>query len=213
MDAPGSKHPGYRWPAALLILLLPVAVWSAIDPYEWSTWWLESLPVWIALPLLAMTVRQFPLTRLSYCGVWLHCIVLLIGAKYTYALVPAGDWLRDALDLSRNHYDRLGHLFQGFVPALIARELLLRLTPLRAGGWLFAIVALSILGVSAAYELLEWIAFLIAGSDADNFLGHQGDIWDAQKDMTCALIGAILAQLSFAHLQNLQIKTLRFPNS
>ena len=197
-----------RFPGILLGLLISVLVWSAIDPAERLTWWLESLPVLIAVPLLMATAARFPLTPLAYGLIWLHCVILLVGAHYNYAHVPAGNWLRDAFDLSRNHYDRLGHFVQGAIPAIVARELLIRLTPIRPDKWLFAIVTLSMLGVSAAYELLEWLAAVVAGADADSFLGHQGDVWDAQKDMALALTGAMLAQLFLGRLHDRQIMTL-----
>tara|TARA_R100001163_G_C5034664_1_gene174130 strand:+ start:171 stop:593 length:423 start_codon:yes stop_codon:yes gene_type:complete len=140
---------------------------------------MEALPVLIAVPLLALTIQRFPLTPLLYCLIWVHCVILLVGAHYTYALVPIGDWARDSLGLSRNPYDRLGHLVQGLVPALVARELLIRLTPLRPGAWLFSIVTLSTLGISAGYELIEWLSVEILDGDAESFLGQQGDVWDA----------------------------------
>lgn len=198
----------WRYPLGLLVCLLPVTVWSFIDCFDPATWWLETIPVLIALPILLATARRFPLTPLLYILIGIHGVILLVGGHYTYALVPAGDWLRDALDLSRNHYDRLGHLAQGFVPALVARELLLRHTGLGRGGWLFAVITLSVLGISAAYELLEWLSFEMAGEDAENFLGQQGDLWDAQKDMLMALIGAITAQLTLARIQDRQIAAL-----
>ena len=183
-------------PALLVAALAPVLVWSYIAPHDRATWWMEALPVAIAVPLLAATWKRFPLTPLLYILIWLHAVILLVGAHYTYALVPVGDWARDTFDLSRNHYDRLGHFAQGVVPAIAARELLIRLTPLKRGGWLFAVVTLSVLGISAAYELIEWAAAELTADGAESFLGSQGDIWDAQKDMLLALIGAVVAQVS-----------------
>lgn len=197
-----------RLPIGLAAALLPVLIWSWIAPHERLTWWMEALPVLIAVPLLALTIQRFPLTPLLYCLIWVHCVILLVGAHYTYALVPIGDWARDSLGLSRNPYDRLGHLVQGLVPALVARELLIRLTPLRPGAWLFSIVTLSTLGISAGYELIEWLSVEILDGDAESFLGQQGDVWDAQKDMAIALIGAIIGQIMFAKHQDRAIKIL-----
>lgn len=193
---------------AALAVLLGVIVWSAINPLDRLTWWLEALPVLIVLPLLAVTYSRFPLTPLSYALIWVHCLILLIGAHYTYAEVPPFNWLRDFFDLGRNHYDRIGHFAQGFVPAIVARELLLRTSPLRPGRWLFVIVALSSLGISAAYELIEWAAAAVSGEAAEAFLGTQGDNWDTQKDMALALIGAVSAQLSLARIHDRQIVML-----
>lgn len=197
-----------RLPIGLAAALLPVLIWSWIAPHERLTWWMEALPVLIAVPLLALTIQRFPLTPLLYCLIWVHCVILLVGAHYTYALVPIGDWARDSLGLSRNPYDRLGHLVQGLVPALVARELLIRLTPLRPGAWLFSIVTLSTLGISAGYELIEWLSVEILDGDAESFLGQQGDVWDAQKDMAIALFGAIIGQFLFARHQDRAIKIL-----
>ncbi len=197
-----------RLPIGLAAALLPVLIWSWIAPHERLTWWMEALPVLIAVPLLALTIQRFPLTPMLYCLIWVHCVILLVGAHYTYALVPIGDWARDSLGLSRNPYDRLGHLVQGLVPALVARELLIRLTPLRPGAWLFSIVTLSTLGISAGYELIEWLSVEILDGDAESFLGQQGDVWDAQKDMAIALFGAIIGQFLFARHQDRAIKIM-----
>ena len=145
--------------------------------------------------ILLVTYRRFQFTRLVYGLMWVHALILLVGGHYTYADVPLFNWLRDVLALGRNHYDRLGHLAQGFVPALVARELLLRTSPLRRGKWLCFLVTCVCLGMSAAYELLEWSVAALTGTAADAFLGTQGDVWDTQKDMLFALVGAILAQV------------------
>jgi len=194
--------PADRLRLALLgIVALALAV-SAVRPTDRLTWWLEVAPILIAVPLLALTVRRFPLTGLVYVLISCHALVLIIGAHYTYARVPAGFWLQDWLDLSRNPYDRLGHFVQGFVPALIGREILLRLTPLVRGAWLFFIVAAICLAVSACYEFIEWWAALIGGGSAEAFLGTQGDVWDTQWDMFLALCGAIVAQLTLARVHD-----------
>jgi putative membrane protein len=193
----------------LLILFLTgfaVFIWSAIHPKDRFTWVLEVMPVLVGVPLLFLTRKRFPLTRLVYALIWIHAILLMIGGHYTYAEMPLFNWIRDTFHLSRNHYDRLGHFAQGFIPAMIAREILLRRSPLRPGGWLFYIVVSICLAISAAYELLEWAVSAMTGSRGNAFLGTQGDIWDTQKDMALALCGSILAQLFLQrkHDQELQ---------
>lgn len=190
---------------ALLAFVAGAVILSLFSPYDLRIWWMEAAPVLIAAPLLAVTARRFRFTRLTYSLIALHAAILLVGAHYTYALVPLGDWLKDALDLSRNHYDRLGHFAQGFVPAIIARELLLRTSPLRPGKWLFALVVLSVLGISAAYELIEWLAAEMSTDGASAFLGTQGDVWDTQKDMATAAVGAAVALISLGRLHDRQI--------
>jgi putative membrane protein len=175
---------------------------SGIHPSDRVTWWLEVAPVLIALPLLIATWRRFPFTWLVYVLIAAHATILVTGGHYTYAHVPLGNWLRDALHLSRNHYDRLGHFAQGFVPALITRELLLRCTPLRRGAWLFTLVVAVCLAVSACYEFIEWWTALIGGGKSEAFLGTQGDPWDTQWDMFLALIGAVIAQLTLSGTQD-----------
>jgi putative membrane protein len=168
---------------------------SGIEPVDRLTWWMEVLPVVIALAVTAWTRERFPLTGLAYALITVHAAILMLGGHYTYAQVPLGFWVQDALDLARNHYDRLGHFAQGFVPAIIAREVLLRCTPLRRGGWLTFLVIATCLAISAAYEFLEWGAALAIGADADAFLATQGDQWDTQWDMFLAMLGACTALL------------------
>jgi putative membrane protein len=156
---------------------------------------LEVAPIFIAVPILVATARSFPLTPLAYRLLFVHALILMLGGHYTYAKVPLGFWLQDALHLGRNHYDRLGHFAQGFVPAIVAREILLRRSPLRPGKWLFFLVVCVCLAVSATYELIEWLAAILGGSSADAFLGTQGDVWDTQWDMFMALVGALCALL------------------
>jgi len=175
---------------------------SGLTPTDRLTWLLEVMPVIIAVPLLAMTRARFPLTWLCYALIAVHAAILMLGGRYTYAQVPLGFMLQDLLDLSRNPYDRIGHFAQGFVPAIIARELLLRRTPLRPGGWLFTIVAGMCLAISACYEFIEWWTALIGGGSAEAFLGTQGDVWDTQWDMFMALVGAICAQLLLARVHD-----------
>lgn len=186
------------------VAALAVAV-SGVGPRDRPTWWMEVAPVLIAVPILWATRRRFPLTPLLYGLVALHACVLSLGGHYTYAEVPFGFWVRDALGLARNHYDRLGHFMQGFVPALVARELLLRTSPLRPGRWLFTLVTAVALAISALYEFVEWWAAVLLGQGADAFLGTQGDPWDTQWDMFLAFIGALLAQALLARVQDRQL--------
>lgn len=190
-----------RVPILSLGVVLAVAAWSALNPYDRFTWWMETIPVFVAIILLWTTGRRFRFTDMLYVLIALHCIVLLVGGHYTYALVPLFDWIRDWFGLARNHYDRFGHFMQGFVPAMVARELLIRTSPLKPGKWLFAVIVLSCLGISAAYELIEWAVSAATGEAAESFLGTQGDIWDTQKDIAMALVGAVsaLILLSGAH--------------
>jgi putative membrane protein len=187
--------------AFMAIAVVGLAI-SGIDPYDRATWWLEVLPVVIALPLLGWTHERFPLTWLVYVLITVHALILVLGGHYTYAQVPLGFWIQHALDLARNPYDRIGHFAQGFVPAIIAREILLRRTPLRPGGWLFVIVVAVCMAVSVLYEFLEWWAALIGGGSAESFLGTQGDVWDTQWDMFCATIGAIVSLLMLSRLHD-----------
>ena len=200
------------WPYLRFLLgsLAAVFVWSRVNPRDLTTWWLEVFPVILAIPILVATHRRFPLTPLAYVLIWLHAIILLIGGHYTYAEMPLFNWLRDALALSRNHYDRVGHLAQGFVPAILAREILLRTSPLRPGKWRFFLVCCVALAISATYELVEWWTALLTSPETGTaFLATQGDVWDTQWDMFCALIGAVAAQLSLAKLHQRQIERLR----
>lgn len=181
--------------ALLLALLAMVFAWSAWQPRDRFTWWLEVLPVLIALPLLLVTYPRFAFSRLAYGLMLLHAAILLIGGHYTYAEMPLFNWLRDSFDLARNYYDRLGHVAQGFIPAIVAREILLRRSPVRPGKWLFFIVSSVCLAISALYEMLEWWVALASGSEAVAFLATQGDVWDTQWDMLLALLGAVAALL------------------
>ncbi len=181
--------------AVLVLVALGGLLITGIAPLERSTWWLEVAPVVVALPILFWTRKRFPLTPLVYGLIALHAVVLMVGGHYTYAKVPLGFWAQHAFDLSRNPYDRLGHFVQGFVPAIVAREILLRRTPLTRGGWLSFIVVAICLAISACYEFIEWWTALIAGEGAAAFLGTQGDVWDTQWDMFTALLGATAAVL------------------
>lgn len=187
-----------REPLILLAIAAAVLIWSAINPLERGTWWMEVAPVLIGVPLLIATYARFPLSPLLNRLILIHAIILMVGGHYTYAHVPIGFWVQDLFDLSRNHYDRLGHLAQGFVPAILTREILLRTSPLQRGKWLFFIVVSVCLAFSAFYELIEWWAAAIGGESAESFLGTQGDVWDTQWDMFLALIGCISAQVLLA---------------
>jgi putative membrane protein len=190
-----------REPAALLALVTAALIWSAVRPHDYLTWLLEVAPVLIGVPILLATRTRFPLSMLAYRLVGLHALILIVGGHFTYALVPAGLWLQEALDLARNHYDRLGHLAQGFVPAILAREILLRATPLVRGRWLAFLVVSVCMAISAVYELIEWLAALVSAEAAASFLGTQGDNWDTQWDMFLALCGA-LAALALARVHD-----------
>lgn len=191
---------------ALLAIGAVLLVISGLGPKDRVTWILEVAPIFIAVPLLLATRKRFPFTALTYRFIFLHALVLMLGGHYTYAEVPLGFWVQDAFDLARNPYDRLGHFMQGFVPALVAREILLRLTPLPRGGWLFALVTAVCLAISACYEFIEWWAALAGGEAADAFLGTQGDVWDTQWDMFLALLGAIASQQLLARRQDRELQ-------
>ena len=193
---------------SLVALTVVVFLWSGWAPKDRFTWFLEVLPVIVAVPLLVATRSRFPLTTLTYVLVAMHACILMVGGHYTYADVPLFDWIRDALHLARNHYDRVGHFAQGFVPAIVAREILLRKTPLRRGGWLAFLVLCVCLAISACYELLEWAAAASSGSAAEAFLGTQGDPWDTQKDMALAGVGAVVAQAVLSRAHDAQLAEL-----
>ena len=194
-----------REPVALLVAGAALLVWSGLEPADRTTWILEVFPIFIAAPLLLATARRFPLTPLVYRLIFVHALILMLGGHYTYAQVPLGFWMQRVFGFTRNHYDRIGHLAQGFVPAIVAREILIRRSPLRAGKWLFFIVLSVCLAISACYELIEWWSALIGGSAADAFLGTQGDSFDTQADMFMALIGAVAAQVLLTRVHDRQI--------
>jgi len=191
LNPPGERN----FFLALAGLLIPIFAWSLTAPRDLFTWFLEVLPVMIVVPLLAYTYTSFPLSRLAYVLIALHAVILMVGGHYTYAEMPLFSWLRDEFDLARNYYDRVGHVAQGFVPAIVAREILLRKSPLVRGRWLFFLVTCVCLAMSACYEFFEWWVALASGSDAVAFLATQGDVWDTQWDMFLALCGAAGAQL------------------
>lgn len=183
-------------------------LWSGWQPFERATWALEIAPALIAWAILLGTRHRFTFTPLLYTLILIHCIILMVGGKYTYALVPAGEWISEWFGWSRNNYDKLGHLAQGFVPAMVARELFIRLDVIRGTGWRFALIVLSVLGISAAYELIEWWVALLSEEAAESFLGTQGYVWDTQSDMFMAMLGAIAALLTLAKWHDRQIARL-----
>ena len=185
-------------PAFLLGLGLLLLLLSAFHTHDLFTWFLEILPILIGVSLLIGTYTRFRLTPLLYRLIFAHAVILMIGGHCTYAEVPLGYWAKDLFGFARNHYDRLGHFAQGFVPAILAREVLLRCSPLRDGKLMFFLVTAVCLAVSALYELFEWLMALTTGEAAEAFLGTQGDVWDTQWDMFTALVGAIVAQLTLS---------------
>ncbi len=195
-------------PLVLLALAAIALAVSGIGPTDRLTWVLEVSPVLIGVPILIASYRVFPLTPLLYRLLLLHALILILGGHYTYAQVPLGFWLQDLFELSRNHYDRIGHLAQGFVPAILAREILLRRSPLVPGKWLFFLVASVGLAFSALYEMFEWWAAVLGGAAAEHFLATQGDPWDTQWDMFLALVGALAAQLLLAASHDRELAAL-----
>ena len=202
----GQRHAVHL--VALLVLVLVALAISGISPNDRTTWWLEVFPVLIVVPLLLASYRRFELTPLAYGLIAVHALILILGGAYTYAQVPLGFSLQDWLGLARNPYDRIGHFAQGFVPAIVVREILVRRSPLRPGKWLSFLVLCVCLAISAAYELLEFGSALIMGQGADQFLGTQGDPWDTQWDMMTALIGAFAALVVLSRWHQRQIRVL-----
>lgn len=198
----------YTLHAVLGLAVLAALIASGIRPYDRATWLLEVAPVLLAAPLLILTHRRFPLTDLLYVLIAAHALVLILGGAYTYARVPLGFWLQELFELSRNPYDKIGHFMQGFVPALIAREILLRGRFLASGRMLGFLCLCVAMAISAFYELIEWWVALLAGQGATEFLGTQGDPWDTQSDMFLALIGASAGLLGLSRLQDRQLRHL-----
>ncbi len=190
------------------VLVMAALLWSGLAPFDRATWIMETLPVMIAYPALWFTYQRFPLTHLLYLLIAMHALILIVGGAYTYAHVPIGFDLQALFGLQRNPYDKIGHFFQGLVPALVAREILIRGAYVNGRKMLFFIVVCIVLAISATYELIEWAAALAMGQGADEFLGTQGDEWDSQADMFFALIGALSALLTLSRWQDRQIETL-----
>jgi putative membrane protein len=196
--------------AGVVVVGLALSAWG---PRDRTTWLLETVWVLVGLPLIVLTWRRFPLTDLLCALLAAHALVLLIGGHYTYAEVPFGNWLRDELGLERNPYDRFGHLMQGFVPAVLVRELLSRTSPLRGSRWLAPLTVCACLAFSAVFEMLEWLAAVLGGQAADAFLATQGDVWDTQWDMFCALLGATVSVLVWSGVHDRQLAALRLTSS
>ena len=197
-----------REPAMLLVTGLALLALSGLHPRDRLTWLMEVAPVFVGVPILVATYTRFPLTPLVYRLLFAHAVILMVGGHYSYAEVPLGFWMQRALGLARNDYDRIGHVAQGFVPAILAREVLLRRSVLSRGGWLFFLVTSVCLAFSAFYELVEWWSALAMGEAAKDFLGTQGDPWDTQADMFSALVGAVAAQLVLGRLHDRQLARL-----
>jgi putative membrane protein len=191
-----------------VVIFVAVLIWSGIGPHDYPTWLLEVAPAMIAAAILWFTRERFPLTRLSYVLILIHCVILMVGGHYTYAEVPLGDWIRDAFDQSRNDYDKLGHFAQGFVPAIVAREILIRKKVVNYPGWRDFLIVCVCLAISAVYELIEWWVALLSGEAADSFLGTQGYIWDTQSDMWLALLGAVFALVLLSRLLDRQLRSM-----
>ncbi|MDX8407568.1 MAG: DUF2238 domain-containing protein [Mariprofundaceae bacterium] len=205
--APSACH------GVLLAVFVLVMSWSAWQPHDYFTWFLEVFPAMIGLAVILATYRRFRLTDLTYTLILIHAIILMIGGHYTYAEMPLFNWLRDTFDLARNYYDRVGHVAQGFIPAIVAREILLRLSPLTRGKWLFFIVTCICLAISAFYEMIEWWVAVGSGDDAVAFLATQGDVWDTHWDMFIALVSAMVSQLLLARWHDRQLSKVEAQKS
>ena len=206
MTRQGLLHMDKLW----MLVFTAVLIWSAINPADYLTWLLEVLPAIIGLLVLLATRKSFPLTPLVYVLILVHCIILMVGGHYTYAEVPLFDWIRDSFGLARNNYDKVGHFAQGFIPAMVAREILLRKQVVLVRSWLAFLVVCICLAFSAFYELIEWAVAVASGGSAEAFLGTQGYIWDTQSDMGFALIGAVSALLLLSRLHDRQLRRAGF---
>jgi putative membrane protein len=193
-----------------IVIFFGVLIWSGINPKDFVTWCLEVAPAVTGGAILWFTRERFPLTPLAYTLILVHCVILMVGGHYTYAEVPVGEWFRELTDGTRNNYDKLGHLAQGFIPAIVARELVIRLDVFNSARWRDFFIVSFCLGVSAFYELIEWWVALISDEAADAFLGTQGYAWDTQSDMGWALFGALAALLLLGRLHDRQLRELRF---
>lgn len=195
-----------------VLVFLVVLVWSAISPHDYPTWFLEVLPALIGAGILWYTRDTFPLTRIAYVLILIHCVILMVGGHYTYAEVPLFDWIQEEFGQSRNNYDKLGHFAQGFIPAIVAREIVIRKNVFNGRVWRDFFIVCFCLGFSAFYELIEWWVALLSAEAADSFLGTQGYIWDTQSDMFYALCGAVLALLLLGKIHDKQIAELETGN-
>jgi putative membrane protein len=203
-SATGSYNP--RLLLAWALLFVAVLIWSGISPYDYPTWFLEVFPALAGAAILWFTRASFPLTRLCSVLILIHCIILMVGGHYTYAEVPLFDWIRDATGGERNNYDKLGHFVQGFVPAIIAREIVIRKNVFNSTRWRDFFIVMFCLGFSAFYEMIEWWVALLSEEASESFLGTQGYVWDTQSDMGFALLGAVLALLLLGRLHDRQMK-------
>ena len=190
---------------AWISVFLAVFTWSAVNPHDYPTWFLEVFPAVLGAAVMWATRDTYPLTRLAYMLILIHCIILMIGGHYTYAEVPLFDWIRDEFGQGRNNYDKLGHFVQGFIPAIVAREIVIRNMVFNSARWRDFFIVCFCLGFSAFYELIEWWVALLSEEAADSFLGTQGYIWDTQSDMAYALVGAVLALLLLGRLHDKQL--------
>lgn len=188
-----------------LTVYFTVLIWSALNPVDYFTWFLEVLPAIFGLVVLVVSYKKFPLTRLTYILILVHCIILMVGGHYTYAKVPLFDWIRDVFELERNNYDKIGHFAQGFIPAIVAREILIRKKVVNSARWLSFLVVCFCLAFSAFYELIEWWVAISTGESAEAFLGTQGYVWDTQSDMALALLGAVAALLFLCRYHDKQL--------
>jgi putative membrane protein len=193
---------------ALVAIGTVALIVSGINPYDRLTWFLEVFPILIGVPVVIFVYPRFQFTPLACWLIFIHCLILMLGGHYTYARVPLGFWVQDLLDLGRNHYDRLGHIAQGFIPAILTREILFRLSPLKSGKWLFFMVTSVCLAISAFYEFIEWWAAILGGESAESFLGTQGDVWDTQWDMFLAFIGSLMALLFLSRMHDRQLERM-----
>ena len=199
--------------AVWIIVFLGVLAWSGYEPHDYPTWWLEVSPALIGAGILWFTRERFPLTRLTYILILIHCVILMIGGHYTYAEVPLGDWISELFDQARNNYDKLGHFAQGFVPAIIARELLIRLEVVNKPAWRDFLIVCLCLAISAFYELIEWWVALLSKEAADSFLGTQGYTWDTQSDMAWALFGCTVALFALSAWHDRQLRQAGYVSS
>lgn len=186
----------------LLASLIAIFAWSLISPFSLFSWFFGVSPAVIGVSILVLSYKRFRFTNLTYLLIWAHAVILIVGGHYSYSQMPLFNWFRDTFEFSRNHYDRLGHFAQGFVPAIIAREILIRKSPVKAGKWLFFIALSFCLAISACWELYEWATAVVAGLSMDMVLNPQGDIWDTQWDMFWALTGAVISLAALSRLHN-----------
>ena len=191
-----------------LLIYFVVLIWSAINPKDYFTWFLEVFPALIGLIVLVITYKRFQLTKLLYILILIHCTILMVGGHYTYAEVPLFDWIKDYFGMARNNYDKIGHLAQGFIPAIIAREILIRKSVIQKSGWLSFSIICFCLALSAFYEIIEWWVALLTKESAEAFLGTQGYVWDTQSDMALALLGAVLSLTLLSSLHDKQLKKM-----